>query len=251
MSCLKKITDLRKMDEIIEGIVSRSDLSRLPSKRITSEEAFTEILDSFIKRDSLHHRIDQHPEKIDQIKTLLGEIKKESVHRVIKSRLEKLHPELTFKPGTVGSFFFGCYSQKYTTRNKYCDPLCAFSIPNLEDREQVCYSNVALLDPPLRVNNGQKTCIVHAGSKREISPAEVAELRSMGTTHVSVYRPGESKSLVDLELPTEPQRIELPASRATPTDYATLNTADYPVATGLTIAFLLIAATGLVRRIDI
>lgn len=216
------------MDSIIDGIITNPEIqsqkrqdfsnqnSESPGNMIWSEDSddFSTLINTVINNNYLDDPTDKHQ---DIINAVIGYMKNspdlDRLYSSIQSGLECLPPNWRPQPLTMGAFFFGAYlsGDKYSTSNKYCDPLAAFAIPNFKDRNQVCESNVIYFrskDMAVELNNNKTVCMVHLNSDHpsSLNTDQVAKLKSFGCAKMVVYKAGEK--MIETTFPEVTQPIE-------------------------------------------
>ena len=216
------------MDSLIDGIITGSDEYN-PIKSNSqinagnaiwsedNDDEFANLIESVVKNGYLEDSTDQHQ---DMINRAIGYMKNATnlspIHSSIQSGLAKIQkskPNWVPRPLTMGAFFFGAYlpKDKYTTANKYCDPTAAFSIPNFQDQNQVCESNVVFFrnqNVAVELNNNNSVCVVHLNSDHpsSLNAEQVTKLKSLGCAKIVVYKKGEK--LMETSLQEVSQSIE-------------------------------------------
>jgi len=211
-----KCTRAKRSESYDDGIDLGDDMPTVKTNR----QDFNAFLKRVIDEKLLDEPYGKHQDITQGVKDCIQSTSNlQPIHDSIKTSLAEIQrddPNYTPKLLTLGSFFFGAYlsADKYSTRNKYCDPLAAFSIPCFGDKVQKCDANVGFcLDDGtlLYLNNGNKIGVIHLSgafdTSTHLNSAKVAQLRAQGCQQIVVYRKG--KKILETTLPDEDRAIEL------------------------------------------
>jgi len=167
-----------------------------------SSKSFEHMLSEVIVNNKLSQYTSMNKEIVNYcVKCLSDKNKLKYIHELIRKELELIKrkkPEYVPSPLTLGAFFFGCYlqSDKYATQNKYCDAICAFSIPYLTDSVQKCDDGVSYrknVDEYIRRDQNSKVCNVYLGGTEldkdsNMGELEANRLRLAGYEKANIYR---------------------------------------------------------------
>lgn len=146
--------------ESVRSVNSRSGTKSASLKLSLRSRAgkFQTHLEHVIKNDLLDNPTILHRELIDDAVQLLEETTARSrIHKLLQEKYEEVKTERAGHyvptPLTLGGFLFGSYCEKsaYASENKYEDALAAFSLANLEDKEQYGEVSVAYVDESGRI----------------------------------------------------------------------------------------------------
>jgi len=159
-------------------------------------EQFNLLLEQVVKENLLDAPCAEYPDLTkDALELIRSCPDLEPIHLSIQRHLQTVQEQISNfspKPLTLGSFFFGAYlpEDRYSTRNKYCDPKASFSIPKLDDEVQTCDSNILFQqddETSIFLDYGEKGTVVHLGPHAEV-PHE--RLRRHGCQKFTLYRNG-------------------------------------------------------------
>lgn len=156
---------------------------------------FQEILSSVLDENLLDKPISQCSDLVQEVLSLISQENVNQIYQVLIREHQRLKTEQPYwypQRLTLGSFFFGCYLDN---SNKYCSDMCALSLPNFLDQNQVCYNPVVVFDnnSSTQLPGYGAVCQVHISPSSDpsrLSEHQVEQLRELNCSEIEVYQNG-------------------------------------------------------------